>query len=80
MKIGKILLPIMILGSMNNANNQIYVRADKAACIQECVRVHTEAAKACCAVTIYNPVVFAGCMALAGGSLTLCLSLCSAGG
>ncbi|CAG8577909.1 23353_t:CDS:2 [Racocetra persica] len=51
---------------------------NKQACIDECVRIHTDAAKACCAVAPYNPIAFAGCMLLAGGSLTACLGLCGA--
>lgn len=76
MKISKLIVPMVALTVMNN--NQFQVEATKAECIQGCVAVHSAAAKACCNVTVYSPIVFASCMALAGGSLTLCLAGCSA--
>ena len=78
MKVSKLIVPIVALTVMNN--NQLQVEATRAECIQGCVAVHSAAAKACCAVTVYNPVVFAGCMALASGALTLCIASCNAAG
>lgn len=64
MKLTNLIMPLLALTTVNNP---IQVKAD---CIQDCVDIHTAAAKACCAVAPYNPIVFAACMGLAGSSFT----------
>nr|CAG8435700.1 12345_t:CDS:2 [Entrophospora candida] len=60
MKINKLLVPMVALSvAYNYPNSQVEAVTP---CVQGCIAVQATGAKACTMVTVYNPIVYAGCM------------------
>lgn len=78
MKISKLLVPMVALSvTYNYPNSQVEAVTP---CVQGCITAQAVGAKACTMVTVYNPIVYAGCMLTVSGIFTACCINCGTRG